>query len=270
MDKIKITQKSKLSVSKRNFNKKVLSLSGAALLTAPFLPKKWTKPVINSVLMPAHAQTSDSGAGSAGGAPIVGVTCSEFFSSNGTFTVPAGATAIEVVTIGASGGAGSSGNGGSVGGSGGLGSQITATITVSGGQTFAVTVGQAGQDATTNPAGANSGSLQSGNGSGGAGDGSGGTGGTGEGGNTFAGVGGGGGGASSFGNIIVASGGGGGGGGGAPGAGGNTAGGNGSSEFGATGGAAGGTLLADPMAVPVMDLRQVGQILELAAVAVVV
>ena len=195
MDKIKIAREKTLSISKRNFNKKVLSLSGAALLTAPFLPKQWTKPVINSVLMPAHAQTSVSAGGSAGSAPVVAVTCSEFFSSNGTFTVPAGATAIEVVAIGASGGAGSSGNGNSAGGSGGLGSQITATITpVSGGQTFAVMVGQAGEDAVTNPSGANGQSLQQGNGSGGAGDGSGGTGGTAEGGSTFAGVGGGGGG----------------------------------------------------------------------------
>lgn len=77
------TSSSKTSSSKRNLNK-VLFFSTAALALAP---KVWVKPVIDTVVMPAHAQTSTVSPGS----------CNDAFTSNGTFVVPANVRSISVV-----------------------------------------------------------------------------------------------------------------------------------------------------------------------------
>lgn len=53
---MKITKKNKVNIpSSRRAVLKSVALSGAALSV---LPSTWTKPVVNSVLLPAHAQTS--------------------------------------------------------------------------------------------------------------------------------------------------------------------------------------------------------------------
>jgi hypothetical protein len=38
---------------------KLAGITGAAGLGAIFLPSSWTKPVLRSVVVPAHAQTTD-------------------------------------------------------------------------------------------------------------------------------------------------------------------------------------------------------------------
>ncbi len=66
----------------------------------------------------------------------------------GTTTVPAGASIMDVVMYGASGGVGGAANSAQgYGGGGGAGSQVTASYLVSGGQTIAAVVGCAGQSA---------------------------------------------------------------------------------------------------------------------------
>jgi hypothetical protein len=43
--------------SRRRVLRKIM-LSGGAIAGAGFLPDRWMKPVVNSVVVPAHAQTS--------------------------------------------------------------------------------------------------------------------------------------------------------------------------------------------------------------------
>ena len=45
---------------RRDALKKIL-VGGGAVLGAQFLPTEWKKPVINSIVVPAHAQTSPTG-----------------------------------------------------------------------------------------------------------------------------------------------------------------------------------------------------------------
>jgi hypothetical protein len=65
------------------------------------------------------------------------------FTSDGTWTVPAGVASLSVNAVGAAGGAG----GGSTGGAGGFGESITGFLDVSAGDVLHITVGQQGQDA---------------------------------------------------------------------------------------------------------------------------
>ncbi len=52
--------------SRRGVMQKAATGAGAAAVAGVTLPKKWTKPVMDSVILPAHAETT-SGAGGAGG-----------------------------------------------------------------------------------------------------------------------------------------------------------------------------------------------------------
>ncbi len=45
---------------------KTIAASSGAIIVGKSLPDTWTKPVINSVLLPAHAQTSGGGGGGGG------------------------------------------------------------------------------------------------------------------------------------------------------------------------------------------------------------
>ena len=61
--KIDMTDNKKQGAEKER--RKVLksTLAGGAVITASIAPEKWTKPVLSSVVLPAHATTSDVGAG---------------------------------------------------------------------------------------------------------------------------------------------------------------------------------------------------------------
>ena len=51
-----------MNKSNPNTRRKVLALLGGGLLGATQLPKTWTRPIVNTVMLPAHAQTtSDTG-----------------------------------------------------------------------------------------------------------------------------------------------------------------------------------------------------------------
>lgn len=53
---------------KQNSRRKILkqTLAGGAVISAGVASSKWSKPVIDSVVLPAHAQTSEPGGGSGG------------------------------------------------------------------------------------------------------------------------------------------------------------------------------------------------------------
>jgi len=71
-----------------------------------------------------------------------------------TFTVPAGVTSINVIAIGAAGGAGAAPVGGGASGAGGLGEQVSGTLAVTPGNTLFVEVGGVGVAGTTTVGGA--------------------------------------------------------------------------------------------------------------------
>jgi hypothetical protein len=71
----------------------------------------------------------------------------QVFTANGTYTIPAGATQLEIITVGAGGGgggAGSNGVGTSGGGGGGSGATVMQTLAVSTDTSFAIVVGAGG------------------------------------------------------------------------------------------------------------------------------
>ena len=74
--------------SRRNILKQ--TLAGGAVITAGVASSKWSKPVIDSVVLPAHAETSTPGGGSGGG-----TTASP---SGGTTTVTPTTTALPTTT----------------------------------------------------------------------------------------------------------------------------------------------------------------------------
>ena len=52
--------------------RKVLSLMGAGVLVTTALPKQWVAPVVNAVILPAHAQTSICTTDITVGGPLAG------------------------------------------------------------------------------------------------------------------------------------------------------------------------------------------------------
>ena len=54
-----ITSKPELSLSKRKHFKKLVLGAGTIAIGIKLFPETWTKPVINSVMLPVHAQTTD-------------------------------------------------------------------------------------------------------------------------------------------------------------------------------------------------------------------
>ena len=222
----------------------------------------WVAPVLTSVSLPSHAQTSETESSS--GAGITLLACTASFSSDGTLVLPADATEITFSVAGAQGGSGgdetNGGPGSSLGtgGTGGLGAIVTGTVAVAGGSTLTISVGQMGADGqsseVSNAVFPGAATLQLGiGGAGGAGDSVGGQGGSGNNGNRQTGGGGGGGSSAITGGGVTVIAGGGGGGGGAnqnqdAGDGGN-AGAAGDTGNGGTAGGAAGTVATAPGAV---------------------
>jgi hypothetical protein len=102
-----------------------------------------------------------------------------------TFSVPAGVTSIDVIAIGAAGGAGATPVDGGTGGAAGEGEQVSGTLAVIPGSTVYIEVGGVGGDGTTSaggPGGFNAGTGSGDNAAGGGANGSGATGGGGGGG----------------------------------------------------------------------------------------
>jgi len=104
---------------------KVLTLSGAAI---------WQKPIIQSVVVPAHAQLSFSCSN-----PVSGSASFSYTGSAQSFTVPPQVTCIQVECWGAQGWSGDY--------SGGRGGYATAAVSVAAGETVSIYVGQQGQPA---------------------------------------------------------------------------------------------------------------------------
>ncbi len=107
---------------------KALAIGGAAAMPV----EKWTRPVVESVVLPAHAQTTDDDE-----EPRVAEPGCLVFTSDDSFVVPEGITEIEVQL---EGGGGEDGAGflGHPGGSGGDGALVTATIAVSPGEILGI------------------------------------------------------------------------------------------------------------------------------------
>lgn len=108
-------------------------LVGVAVVPASVvLPAKWTRPVIDAVVLPAHAQLSTP--------PV----CLAEFRSPGTFqyTVPANTTTLSVTLSGAGGGGGGSREDDA--GDGGAGELVNTTIAVTPGAVLSVVVGAGG------------------------------------------------------------------------------------------------------------------------------
>lgn len=70
--------KTKTNISMKSDNettrsrRKVLSMMGAGVLITSAMPKKWVAPVVNSVMLPAHAQTSMCVTDVTAGGPLAG------------------------------------------------------------------------------------------------------------------------------------------------------------------------------------------------------
>lgn len=121
------------------------TLKGSVLAgTAYFLPAAWKKPLVDAVILPAHAQTSILSA-----CPFIPPVQ---FSTPGTteYIIPDGVNLISIQAIGAAGGGGGSGAArvAAVSGAGGAGSsgqfvQLN-NIAVSPGDTLTITVGAGG------------------------------------------------------------------------------------------------------------------------------
>ena len=117
----------KKTVSRRKAISSIVVGGGAITLTQ--LPSKWKKPIVDSIILPAHAQTSIIA--ETVDETIVGIV-NEAFDTPGTFTftVPAGVTTLQVTAAGGGGGGGGGGTLGAIGVSGGEGELVTGTITV--------------------------------------------------------------------------------------------------------------------------------------------
>ena len=107
---------------------KTIAVAGGVFTTARVLPEKWTKPIVGSALLPAHAVTT-----------VTGKTTLTFAFTGGiqNFVVPANVCEVEIDAYGA--------EGGQVGGafSAGLGGRARATVAVTPGETLFVFVGGA-------------------------------------------------------------------------------------------------------------------------------
>jgi hypothetical protein len=100
----------KMSDKSRRKLLKSLAAGSGAIVAGKSLPENWTKPVVDSVMLPAHAQTS---------APLL-VLPSRYVTP-GTYEgrVPEGVTSLTVAMS-----AGGGGGGGSFAGTGGTGGEV--------------------------------------------------------------------------------------------------------------------------------------------------
>ena len=109
---------------------KSLAAGSGAVVTAKSLPESWSRPVVDGVMLPAHAQTT---------------VCQNAWSGQVTFDtatrweVYEGVCSVDVVASGAGGG-----SGGQESSSGGSGGPSTGLLSVVPGEILVVTVGTAG------------------------------------------------------------------------------------------------------------------------------
>ena len=166
MPKIATPENALACTSRRRAVKKILG-GVTALAAYHALPVRWEKPIIETIFIPAHAQTSavEGGDGSGGGNGNSETVCDRAIpniftdptQNPITITVPACATSAAIELIdGAGGGGGGGGGGGSnsdttpdTGGNGGEGAAGVAlgapvTVTVNPGETLTIYVGAGG------------------------------------------------------------------------------------------------------------------------------
>ncbi|MGE0703511.1 MAG: glycine-rich domain-containing protein [Vicinamibacterales bacterium] len=108
---------------------RALAAGTGAVVAGNVLPKSWTKPVVDSIVLPLHAQAS-------------GLPSNQLFTTSGSFTVPAGITSLRVLAVG-----GGAGGGGGHQGGGGSGLVAYALLAVSPGDNISLTVGAGGTGA---------------------------------------------------------------------------------------------------------------------------
>jgi len=116
-----------------------LAGSTAAVPVTILLPAKWRSPVVDSVILPAHAQSTVRPV-----TPPPVPACSVEFRLPGTFefTVPSNTTGLAVTLSGAGGGGGGSREDDA--GDGGAGELVSTTIAVTPGDVLSVVVGAGG------------------------------------------------------------------------------------------------------------------------------
>lgn len=151
-----ITSTSDQTTSRRELLKALAATGGVMALSN--LPGKWVKPVVEVGVLPAHAMISPV---ACTGNTVHGRQTFAYTGGAQTFTVPDGVCQLTVDAYGAQGG----------GPAGGLGGQVTATITVTPGETLNIYVGQQGPDPGKGgtPGGWNGGGSSTGDGGGGGG-----------------------------------------------------------------------------------------------------
>ena len=67
----RITKETNVSTTKLH-RRRLLAFAGVTGIVAGTAPSKWTKPLLNSVVLPAHAQTSICMTDSTVGGPLIG------------------------------------------------------------------------------------------------------------------------------------------------------------------------------------------------------
>jgi len=113
---------------------RALTLSGGVAATLP-VTEKWVKPVVNSVVLPAHAQMSPQDGGTID--PGDPSSVCQSLATGESFVIPAGVTLVTATIQGAAGENGSEPTDSEgVPGQGGNGATIVANIAVSGGDTI--------------------------------------------------------------------------------------------------------------------------------------
>ncbi len=137
---------SAIESSRRKLLKGAL-LGGAAGSLA--VPSKWSRPIVEWVLLPAHAQTSGSPT------PQCRLADPITYDTDQAVNIPPTAVSATVVAIGGGGGGGGGGRGSSanndIGGSGGEGSAgdtVNMTVAVVGGGSLTLVIGQGGDPGT--------------------------------------------------------------------------------------------------------------------------
>jgi len=137
MNKPEMKEK-KLSLSRRNLMKSIAA-SSSVVIAGESLPDKWAKPIVDSVILPAHAQATP---------PLNPQESTETIRSTSAWTAPANIVGVlTIVAYGAGGeigGPDNKGEGTGVGGAAGAGGMATANLTVSAGDALNITIGTVG------------------------------------------------------------------------------------------------------------------------------
>lgn len=104
---------------------KGIAVGGGAIAGLKALPEQWSRPVVNSVLLPVHAQTSGA---------------ISFPLGRTVWPVPEGVSQLSFIVLGGSGGAGFMGTNSGSPGTGGEGGTATGTLNVSPGDSLIIHV----------------------------------------------------------------------------------------------------------------------------------